>query len=203
MVFSKYECLQLLRSYSQVLWLDYDVHVSGDVKHLYYMDSSGFLSVPSGRSVQESFHQAIPGYDMTKCGMSAGTFVLSQSIGDHASMYKFCQRTTRDLIGQLKLPEQAVFDLMLQEFSVDTKFLDPDVYALHPDNLDSSQTLPHIVHSYGVNKFWTSETFLPWLNNYQLWLELGGSSAPQFIKWHQRARRLKDLPSRLLGVVGR
>lgn len=174
MVFSKYECLSLLDNYSQVMWLDYDIFLTGSLEGLFRISDQPFITLPSTRPVSASFRERVSGFDMSKPGMSAGTFLLNQDLGDNSAMLNFCKQQTARYAEKLKMPEQAIFDLMIQEFSLAPFFIDPKNYALHPNELDADSN-PVILHCYGIQKFWSGIDYPPWQANYQQWLSMGGS----------------------------
>lgn len=176
MVFSKFECLSLLDTYPKVMWLDFDIHIRKDLSELLEADDTPFLTLPSGRTVGASFTRPIHTYNMEVPGMSAGTFVVSRSLGDFAAMHQFCQEQTVRYANHLKMPEQAIFDIMLQEFGIDHTFLNPETYALHPKDWHGTESTS-ILHCYGREKFWSGLSFRPWERNYEAWLAAGGSAA--------------------------
>jgi len=187
MVFSKYECLSLLDKYPQVMWLDYDIFLTGSLEELFQITGHPFITLSSTRPVLASFRKEVSGFDMYQPGMSSGTFLLNQDLGDNSAMLNFCKQQTVRYAHKLKMPEQAIFDLMIQEFSLEPFFIDPEKYALHPDEVGTDSN-PAIVHCYGRQKFWSGIEYLPWQVNYQQWLSMGGSPAP-LIKPRSKIRK--------------
>ena len=92
-------------------------------------------------------------------------------------MHQFCEEQTVRYADRLKMPEQAIFDIMLQEFGIKPTFLNPEAYALHPEAWNGTDTAS-ILHCYGRKKFWSGVSFQPWQLNYEEWLAAGGSAAP-------------------------
>jgi len=191
MVFSKFECLSLLDTYSKVMWLDFDIYIRKDLSELFHAGDSPFLSLPSGRPVSASFTKPIPAYNMSVSGMSAGTFVLSRALGDFPAMHRFCEEQTVRYADRLKMPEQGIFDIMLQEFGIQPTFLNPETYALHPEAWNGTDA-PSILHCYGRRKFWSGVSFQPWQLNYEAWLAAGGSASPvKAHPWKSATRRIR------------
>lgn len=173
MVFSKFECLGLLEEYSTVIWFDYDIVIQSDVSELSEPSVSGIKMLSTGSKVRVQFHDAVAGYDMDAPAMSTGTFVLQQNLACPRDMLRFCYEKTAQYAPKLKLPEQAIFDLMIQEFGLDVEVLDRRVYAPHPRERDVAE-FARIVHAYGQPKFWNGIYNDQWNANYLAWLKSGG-----------------------------
>ena len=200
MVFSKYECLKLLDTYTHVLWLDFDIVLQKDIRELFAASNGPFLTLPSGRPVSSSFAAELTQFEMNSPGMSSGTFVLRQDIGDYSAMHRFCESSTAKFAPVLKMPEQAIFDLMIQHFDLVPDYLDPTVYACHPLEPEYVK-VASIVHCYGRRKFWSGVDWPEWEHYYQAWIALGGSAAPGWLsRFGSRLRRLRGRIQRRLSL---
>lgn len=173
MVFSKYECLRLLDDYKTVVWLDYDIVVLSDISELASYCRSGIKMLQTGKKVRVQFTQDIEGYDMDAPAMSTGTFVLQDHLPRYRQMLEFCYAKTEEYAERLYLPEQAIFDIMIQEYRLPVHGLDKTVYAPHPNDVKSTDTIK-ILHGYGQPKFWNGLSNEHWNMNYQKWLKSGG-----------------------------
>lgn len=173
MVFSKFECLRLLSDYRNVVWLDYDIVLLGDISSLTNYCKSGIKMVVMDYKVRDQLNESVSNYNMDLNGVNSGVFVFQDHICDYKRLYDFCYKSTEQYAKYLYLPEQAIFDFMIQEFNINIDFLDKGIYCVHPDNLvDVSST--KIIHAYGPKKFWNEITNKQWQNNYQEWLRQGG-----------------------------
>ena len=72
------------------------------------------------------------------------------------------------------MPEQAVLDFMIQEFNIQPKWLEMDIYAVYPDEAKDLKAAK-ILHSFGTKKFWSGLENPQWIRNYSEWISLGGS----------------------------
>jgi len=198
MVFSKYECLRLLDTYTHVLWLDYDIVIQKDIRELFAASNGPLLTLPSGQPVSSSFAEELTQFEMDSPGMSSGTFVLRNDIGDYVAMHQFCEAFTSKFAPVLKMPEQAVFDILIQHFNLVSEYLDPTVYACHPLESECVKAAS-IVHCYGRRKFWSGVDWPEWEQYYRAWIALGGSPAPGwFSHFGSRLRRLRRRMQRRL-----
>jgi lipopolysaccharide biosynthesis glycosyltransferase len=200
MVFSKFEALSLLREYESVVWLDYDIVILEDLEDLFQPTSRGIKVVAAGRPVEGNFKIPVPGYDMGREGMSAGTIFFSRDIGNFDLMYDYCLSKTLEMADILYMPEQAIFDLMIQDFSLSPEILANTVYVPHPKTADGNAL---ILHAYGVEKFWHGLDNIQWNKNYSWWISEGGSpyKPPNIIEKISRnvSRANRTLRRKLLG----
>lgn len=94
-------------------------------------------------------------------------------------MYEFCISALSQYQDKLMFPEQNVFDLMIQEFSLKVGKLNNDIFALHPSEY-SNLFKPKILHCYGKKKFWNNYYSQYWDSSYKEWQMMGGSSFRPF-----------------------
>jgi lipopolysaccharide biosynthesis glycosyltransferase len=174
MIFTKFECLRLLDSYHNVAWMDYDIVIQSDISELFVPSDSGFKIAQGGVSVREQLTEPVAEYDMNAEGMGAHVFVVQDNLKNYSEMYRFCYVKLEEYAPVLFLPEQAIFDFMIQEFEVKPDLFDAKVYGPHPtDTANAAQA--KIIHCWGQPKFWNGTQNIQWNANYTSWLKLGGS----------------------------
>lgn len=173
MVFTKFECLRLLDDYKNVMWLDYDMVIQQGIAELFLPTESGIRMMPGGLPVRGQLKQAIDGYDMDAEGICACIFVLQDNLENHENMYRFCYAALEKYPESLYMPEQAIFDFMIQEFKLNPAPIDVKVYSPHPTDATYAPRAK-IIHAYGQPKFWNGLANDQWHRNYQAWLQMGG-----------------------------
>lgn len=196
MVFTKFECLKLLDDYRNVMWLDYDIVVQADISGLFSPCESGIKMVPGGLQVRGQLLKEVPEYDMTAEGVSAGTFVFQDTLKNYHQMYEFCYQKLIQYADVLYMPEQAIFDFMIQEFHLKPIPIDRRVYSPHPSDVQDAK-VAKIIHAYGQPKFWNGLHNEHWNQNYAAWLALGGSRNVPPTKLSKLRRRLSGALHRL------
>ena len=174
MVFAKFECLKLLDEYHNVMLLDYDIVIQKDLSVLFEPCESGIKMMPGNLRVREQLHEEVDDYDMDKEGICASTFVFQDNLKNYNEMYDFCYKSLVKYADKLYMPEQAIFDFMLQEFNIRVTPIDGKVYSPHPTDEEFAASAS-IIHSYAQPKFWNGIYNELWDSNYNLWLEMGGS----------------------------
>lgn len=189
MVFTKYECLRLLEDYHTVIWSDYDVVLLDTIAEVATPCSSGVRMILRDEGVKYSLSRPIPEYDMDAWGVSSALIVFHDSLAEYRRMYEFCYQKTAQYLLQLHLPEQAIFGILLQEFSLQPEPIDFDIYSCHPDQY-ASQSDAKILHAYGATKFWNGLEHAEWEKNYARWLSMGGSQKETAFQIWWRNRRL-------------
>lgn len=174
MVFCKYECLNLLTDYRTVVWSDYDTIVLDDISEIFNPTSPLKMLLMENGSAK-SFLHPIEEYDMDTWGMCGSLFVLQDNLENYMDMYNFCYEKLCIYCQNLYLGEQAIFDIMLQEFSLKPERLSHSTYTPHPR--DHTQ-YPHakILHAYGGSKFWNGLQNTLWQKYYGQWRSMGGSA---------------------------
>ena len=171
MVFSKFECIKLLDKYQTVLWLDCDIVIKKNVDELFQHSENDLIFVPGGRPVRAQFNYSILNYDLEKESMSSGLIVFNRNSLTFQD-YEYCFEKTEEYSSYLVMPEQAIFDLLIQDRSLKCLQVSDSIYACHPKSEESSQA--KIIHSYGQPKFWNGMYDEQWQANSQKWLEMGG-----------------------------
>jgi lipopolysaccharide biosynthesis glycosyltransferase len=173
MVFTKFECFRLLNEYKNVLWLDYDIVIQKDISELFAPCKSGIKMMLSGKKVSTQLHEEIADYDMNAECVGTGTFVLQDNLENYQEMYSFCYDAVKRYAKKLYLPEQAIFDFVIQKFNLKIVPMAPEIYAPHPSEIEK-QEQAKIIHAYGQPKFWNGLKNEQWGKNYKEWLKMGG-----------------------------
>lgn len=174
MVFTKFECLRLLDDYKNVMWLDYDMVIQQGIAELFLPTEGGIRMMPGGLAVRGQLLQSVDEYDMDAEGICACIFVFQDNLKNHKAMHQFCYEKLEKYAELLYMPEQAIFDFMIQEFKLNPIPIDVKVYSPHPTDATYAPQAK-IIHAYGQPKFWNGLVNDQWNRNYQTWLQMGGS----------------------------
>ena len=177
MVFAKFECLKLLDEYKNVICLDYDIAIVRNFKEILDFPSDYFKILLRGDTVGRQMHKPIPGYDMNREGMCACTFAVNEKLKDYLKIYEYCYRKASEYAEYIKHPEQAIFDLVFQDFKLTPSIIKDDFFISVNDPLGQKNPLGKIIHTGGSYKFWNGLTNEQWNSNYKKWIKLGGSHA--------------------------
>jgi lipopolysaccharide biosynthesis glycosyltransferase len=167
-----------LDDYKNILLLDYDLVIQQDISELFEHCDSGLKMVRAGVKVRGQLHEATDDYDMDAEGTGASQFVMQDHLKDYMKMYHFCYKSLIRYGKILYMPEQAIFDFMIQEFNVQNCPIDPNVYNPHPNDKEFANKAK-IIHSFGYPKFWNGLDNEQWNKNYQTWMQMGGSKFNQ------------------------
>lgn len=182
MIFCKYECLNLLNEYEYVIWTDYDVVILDNLDELTEKTPTDIKIITTkSPNIAESFFEEgreltplIKKYDFSKPGVCMSLFVLTDTLYQHNMLYDWCIEKTKEYSKYLFLPEQAIVNLLLQEFKISITRLLPRIYSVHPER-DSNNDNVKIFHVYGQPKFWNGIYNETWEENYKKWIKLGGT----------------------------
>lgn len=193
MVFTKFECLGLLDDYKNVMWMDYDIVIQSDIAELFSPCDMGIKMVPGGLPVRGQLLAAVDEYDMDTEGVSAGLFVFQDNLKNYKELQRFCYAKLEKYAAVLYMPEQAIFDFMIQEFGLKPVPIDGRVYSPHPsDPVNAAHA--KIIHAYGQPKFWNGIQNGQWNENYKAWLQMGGSRYrhPTLVdRWVRKVKKLR------------
>ena len=174
MAFAKYECLKLLTEYKNVTYIDPDMVILKDISDLTSYCQSGIKMMPSGSKVYVQLHENIAEYDMDAEAICACLFVFQDHLVNYEKMYESCITNLNKYASKLKFAEQAIFDFMIQEFSIQICPIDKDEYSPHPNDTNLYHKAK-VLHAYGQPKFWNGLKNEQWNKNYKKWIEMGGS----------------------------
>ena len=200
MVFTKYECLRLLSDYRNVMWLDYDMVLAGDISELFSACDTGIKMMPGGAPVRQQLRNDVAEYDMKAEGICSCVFVLQDNLKDYMNLYRFCYQALEQYAEQLYLGDQAIFDFMIQKFDLKVVPIERDVYSVHPSDTENTSAAK-ILHAYGQPKFWSGLHNEQWVTNYKTWLQMGGSKQKKLTAVAGRfIRRSKSLLRQVLSA---
>jgi lipopolysaccharide biosynthesis glycosyltransferase len=168
--FSRFNCFKKLYQYTNVLWLDSDLLILGDISPLLDYGRDGISMFPhSGIPMSVSFAKDVPGFNMEKECFNDGLFVISNALQDSVKIADWCFSATSKFEEYIN-SDQAVFNLMLQEFNLEVTPL-PEKYNCHPNRRGPDSV---IVHPWGNQKYWKGLQDPFWDRMYRSWVELGG-----------------------------
>lgn len=202
MVFCKYECIKLLKQFDTVVWTDYDVLFLIDVLDLlHFPDSSiGIKLMRSekghgccyfGDQIRGEGRKVLSQY----CPIESLTYftnlmVFSNRLRNYEVLYDKCIEFTEKYGQWLVLPEQAVFDMVLNQFNLEADKISWD-YAVRPELGKPIPAEAKILHSIAQPKFWNGLDNIEWNENYAQWLVMGGSPWKPLSPWKIRSIRKK------------
>lgn len=185
MLFCKYECLQLLDEYETVIWTDYDIVILRDISVLISdLNKDCAFITDIKLTVKEMFNQFIWQHDvsninMDKKGICTPLFILKDTIYNYDALYKQCIELTEKFADSLYLAEQCIFNIVLQTNKISYVNIPYLPYCTHPvHDVPNKQT--NILHAYGQPKFWNGLYNNVWEENYNKWIQMGGSHYPYF-----------------------
>ncbi|EGC77166.1 hypothetical protein HMPREF9353_01515 [Treponema denticola F0402] len=183
MVFCKYECFKLLDDYECVIWTDYDVVIVDDLSELKVKSESGIeIMISTDGHIYDAFQgnysdlEFLKKYDLEREGLCMSLFIVYNNLAGYEYLYKWSVEYTKKLAQYLLLPEQAVINLLLQEFDIKAgvkKIIDK-FYSVHPSDFFKSSAVK-IIHAYGQPKFWNGLHNKTWEKNYTQWIKMGGT----------------------------
>ncbi|WP_449189847.1 glycosyltransferase [Treponema lecithinolyticum] len=183
MVFCKYECFKLLEDYEKVIWTDYDVIILDDLSELKEKSPSSIeIMISTSSHIYNAFKgnysnlNFLKKYDLEREGLCMSLFVLYDNLTDYKDLYAWSIEYTKRLAQYLFFPEQAVINLLLQEFDIKAgirRIIDK-IYSVHPSNFNKNSDVK-ILHAYGQPKFWNGLYNETWEKNYTQWIKMGGS----------------------------
>lgn len=196
MVFTKFECLRLLDDYKNVMWIDYDMVIKENIEELFSRCDTGIKMMPGGLPVRGQLLAAVDEYDMDAEGVCACLFVFQDNLKNYKKLHQFCYEKLEKYAEILYMPEQAIFDFMIQEFGLKPVPIDGRVYSPHPTDLVNAAHAK-IIHAYGQPKFWNGIHNDQWNDNYKAWLQMGGGQYKQPTTVDRLLRKAQKLRSRM------
>lgn len=186
--FARLEGFKLLKDFANVLCLDVDLLIRGDISGILDFRESGIALRTEPAALSSQFGPGIhelkeaEGVDMSPNFYNTGVMLLSDRLEQPDQMadwiYALVSRAPDDLWNYF---DQSALNLMLPVFNVKVSPLparfhnmicrdDRSFYDLSKDSL--------IVHTITRYKFWNFWRFPEWDRRYQDWLQMGGSSHP-------------------------
>ena len=179
---SLFECFNLLKDYKNVLFLDVDILIQKDFSHILDIESD-FISLagnldksPDGAKfakVKSCFNRPIDGYNLEGSNLGTGTILLKDNLKNYDKMADWCYRAAAKYGDSLILPDQAIMNLLHQEFNINPHTLD-ELYAFKPSCGMGEEKDAYILHLFGDKKFWNGIENKKWEEYNKTWLNLGG-----------------------------
>lgn len=182
-LFSKYFIFDLLNEYHNVLWLDADILIQGDITPIFSKKPMAWR--PALRPmVNIKLKDDLYKFTEEDSRPNGGVIFVSDEIPNYDKMTDECFNLIANEIGYLPdAMDELVFGVLNHKFSI-------GVNKLHPRyNAGCGWQNSHraiIVHSIGSNKFWNSvvrySLFHRWRENNSKWVKLGGTNLVQDLK---------------------
>jgi hypothetical protein len=152
--------------------------------------------VADEEAAMASFMDTIKEIDMSRynpngIGISAGLFVLFDTLNDYMKYYDWLLQKTREWSKHLYCGEQAVMNMLLQEFNINFSALEGAIYIPHPLRGTITEETK-ILHASGQPKFWSGLKNDIWEENYKKWVAMGGSRLKDRRFSFRLKRRIKN-----------
>lgn len=175
---SIYEIFKLLNGYRNVLWLDSDICIQGDISTI--LDCPGDICIRLGGSrfakalgclVHEEIDQ--------KSTNNTGVVLVRDSLPDYNSLHDQCYHYTWHFRKTLNLPDQGILNYVLWKNKIPITGLGSDYnYTVYHDLHSYNRAkIFHVAHD---SKFWNHSVmrnlFPLWQGCYDTWLGMGGSA---------------------------
>jgi lipopolysaccharide biosynthesis glycosyltransferase len=176
LAYSRYECFNLLNEYKYVLWLDVDILIQKNISAIINFGTNGFgiLDALNDKvTIKDQLFKSLDGFDMDKKAYSSGTFILQDNLPNYNKMTDWCYKKTLEYADYLYLPDQAILNLLIQEFNIIPAVIDLKRFCCHPSEKNCKNAI--ILHSYRPEKFWNFWSVKEWNQNYKKWIKLGGT----------------------------
>ena len=175
LAFSRYDCFKMLDEYKKVVWLDVDILIQKDITEMCEDSPTGIKFSQGYYPVWTVFtHKFESKYDLDKNYYDSGTFIIQDTIPNYRKITDWLYEKTFEYAELLHLPDQAILNIMFQEFNLDITRLNREVYVCHPTHENAKDAV--IVHSYSCEKFWNYHNeFKEWNENNKRWIKMGGT----------------------------
>lgn len=183
---AKFELFDLLEQYTSVIWLDVDIAIQGDISPLasygpfsMALEDPAFTDdgTPDLTADFFSLPETLQTYTLHAPHYNSGILVLQDSLPDPQNLKKWCYTQLHTLAPQLKHPDQAIFNLLIQAHPEIFQPLPYEKFNAHPKNHQSLAAT--IVHAFGAYKLWddgiVGSLFPEWRRDYLAWVSSGGT----------------------------
>ncbi len=174
-VFARFEAFTLLKKYKQVLCIDSDVLIQKELAPVFeeVKEQLGFV-LDGLPSLRNNFSATIPGYDFSRPCVNSGFIALKNPLPAD-TLRNWLYEMLAKHADICYLPDQALFNLMLQKFKLTPTIL-PKLYNLAASRPTKLLKQAYIIHSTGHRKFWAYYYYDEWYNSYAQWYKLSGQS---------------------------
>ena len=183
---AKFYCFSALQEYETVLWLDADTVIQDDISEIFEMgplslalEDPEFSETHTTLPARVNVLRELPDLDGSCPNYNYGVIVFRRKLPAR-ELALFCQEMLSTQASELRYPDQAVFNALVQKLQKTRPELFtplPLTYNCHPRNPLALQAA--IVHAFGAYKLWndglTAACFPEWQRDYARWLKLGGS----------------------------
>lgn len=175
MCFCHFEVFALLDEYENVIWNDVDIGVQGDLSDILEYTPFG-LTPDTPWKVRDQFTQNISGYNMDLPAYCSSVMIANDTL-EYRKIHKWLYEKAIQYAPFLVNPDQAIINLMLQQFH-----LSPQIIPLEEYNCISwreDANIAKIAHFGTEKKVWNDtnicNSFPEWYRTHLTWLALGGS----------------------------
>ena len=172
MAYSRFECFNHLDNFKRVLWLDVDILIQKDISGLLNYTKTGIGMLP-GDFIKHNFKEPLSDFDMEKLGFWTGTIILTDEIKNYEKITGWCYENLLKYASKLYLPDQAIFNIMLEAFNLEPMGIDKQTYCAHPIQKEAKNAV--ILHAYRPKKFWDCFRLKEWVENDKKWQKMGGT----------------------------
>ena len=197
--FCKFKIFDLLNEFDNVLYLDSDILIQGDISALFrkYKPLAWRPTVvPMRQKLNEACLKRWGGVTDTDCAPNAGVIFASRQVGDYKKLTYDCYRILGELVeltDRISVDE-LTFGLLAHEHQIRVKIL-PGKFNSGTGWKNSENAI--IVHSIGKYKFWNdllrNRLFPEWEENNKIWLTAGGGKYQGDIRFKEFGVSNRDI----------
>lgn len=180
MCYAHLEAFNLLDEYETVVWLDADITIQDNIYEvIQYIPFGVPADLPFDKeqvfNVGDQFTKDIDRYDMKTPAIRVSMMVVNDQL-PYREIYNWCYTKSLEYCKYLKNPEQAILNIMLQEFNVTPKLIPLE---LHCDCRRDIAAVTKSVHYGSEQKVWNDinifNVYPEWYRIHRKWVELGGT----------------------------
>lgn len=173
--FAHFEVFPLLETYKNVVWIDADTCIQGDLSDITALGPFG-VSPDTPWSVGDQFSVPVNGYNMKKEGYCTAVMMVNDTL-PYQKIYPWLYEKAVQYADRLVNPDQAILALAIEAFNIEPTLIDVNVWQCLP--YKESAPTAKIVHFGTGRKVWNdahlTASFPEWYRNHLMWLSLGGS----------------------------
>ena len=175
---ARYECFYMLADYQNVLWLDIDILVTGEIEGILDYGTAGIALANDLNFFAFNFLKSPGGeYNLSRKNFNAGVLLLMDALKNYKEIGNWCYEHTLKWAPILRFPDQAVINAALQRFNLQPGVLPADFNA-HPFSAPLPCYKAKLLHAMGKHKFWTDCPLPAWYQFYTQWQSMGGRMLP-------------------------
>lgn len=181
MRFSIFESFLSLDQYENVICMDADMLPRGSLKEM--LSEGNFVATIDGEfKVGNQFLAPVLGYDMEREAFCSAIIKMNDKI-PYKEIYEWCYKAAVKYAPYMKNGDQAILNLMVQEFEIVPELISRDKWQCKPDNVRAMTA--NVVHFGTDKKVWNDDllcsAYPDWYVAYLFWLKLGGDEKNDFI----------------------